>query len=448
MCIIIHKPADKTLTEAIYRECWRVNNDGVGIAYVDPEKRELVVNKGYMNFKDAHEAIKAHEHLELLIHFRRISRGPVNKDNCHPFLVEAEFDPETKKPRYTFAIAHNGTFDIKPELPWSDTRTFVELVLKPWLNVDPDLFEDHFKVFVIKGYCTSKNKMVILRYDNEKHELKKYMINEDAYGCNQAMGCWFSNKSWEPTTQSTGYGYGNFPIRGSAFTNPTTSGVLGEYTPDHNGWRWDGEKKVFINIHTGVHTKDLSYRAPMDQLYVYNGFRYDRMKKPQLLGPVGAPDYVYGAVEVTQTTVPNLRLLSPGDSAEMNKPGDKPRGEIAVPRDAGVSPQQEEDDWERENQLSIELGACSMMHLDKKQKRELKRIAMNYCRMSLGKKALKNISVMEAVTYLRHEYREAYRGANALTLRDLDELILKDAGCSLVYADDPKEDREIRGYVS
>lgn len=405
MCIIIRKPANKTLSEAIYEECWRINNDGVGLAFVDPKEKKLVVEKGFMNKKDAIEAIKAREEHDLLIHFRKVSKGAINKDNCHPFLVDAFCDENKENPRFTFAIAHNGTFDIKTDKGESDTSTFVRLVLTPWLNDDPWLFDAHYKTFVLGGYC-QRSKLLVYRYDNHEHKLDVFWINKEMG--NEAHGCWFSNNSWwiAPHYQGERWPRGiNGHDHGHSSTMYNSS--VDEGFHDHNEWVWIGGMKMFKNLRTGIYAPNLSYREPMQDEYKCMGKDYVRTKIPQLWKKNSAGGWS-GATPIFQ--------LESGDATPSE---DK---NIQVPRDDDVG---EKEDWEKDLDLQVGYRACIINHLTKKQKKDLRRLAKDFVRENLGPDAAKELKIPDMINYIRSEFRDAFPGSRGFSLKELDEAILK-----------------------
>lgn len=458
MCIIIHKPTGIELPEDVYRECFRMHDDGAGIAYVDPDKNELIVEKGFMNIADALKAIRAQEKKEMLIHFRKISRGPANKDNCHPFTVDVwdedkieivqspanekgEVTTTTNKvgqPRFMFAIAHNGTLDIKPEAGWSDTRTFVVKVLGEWLECDPYLFDHQFKRFVIEGFCGPRNKLVIMRYDTVEKQLETFFINKNATMCNENLGCWFSNYTWITPTRYRdeafedwdGYGgelalhgfRGTYHQKGLAASTGTNGGVSGSFyesKPDHIGWLWDDSLKMFKNVLTNAHKKELGYRRPGQTQYTFEGVFYDRLARtPSDNGWYKHPSW--------------------GDLLEKQKPGDSPNPteggnekSIVVPREkevmASIKAQsaeaKAEDAWELELKRNRAIRNGDISHWTKKSRNKFVRACVDYVAATLPKDAIEGLTHKDCVSYVRVTFLEVFKPA-PLDIAKLDELIM------------------------
>ena len=123
MCLIIHKLQGKKLPKELYERAMKEHEDGAGVAFVDEEKRELHIEKGFFKFESFWEYLEPREDMEMIIHFRNASAGtPINPQNCHPFYIDSSplfmFDKGGKQfPKYQFAVAHNG------RLEWRTTKT-------------------------------------------------------------------------------------------------------------------------------------------------------------------------------------------------------------------------------------------------------------------------------------------------------------------------------------
>lgn len=493
-CIIIVKPEGIKLADAIYEECWDVNDDGVGIAYVDPEKKDLVVDKGYMKKEQAIAAIKHIEERHLLIHFRRVSRGIKSEANCHPFLVRSLVDDETKVPMYSFAIAHNGTIDVTTTGQQSDTAAFIEKILGPQLERDPYLLEYYHGNKLVEMAVGTRNKLVALRYEHATGKVDTFWINKNGQSTNERHGCWFSNYSWLPIAKGfQGHGYGgedwenggarwhgghngygagfngggvkngypqngsmhNFPKSGNAFqgggTPPPLPGqqetIRQEYMEDHLGWRWDGLKNMFVNRLTGAVANELTYRKAFDLDYEYKGQMYtrtsmvvDKNGKP-LDKPVEVPRHIPKSDKGSEDKTP---LALPGAP-------DKP---IEVPRDEGVigdepaitgeqlellrrQAQQErmEDEWDKECELAHGLDTCNLSHLSRREKKELRRRCSEYVNQFVGGDALKQMNQSEIIKWVRMSYVEAYPKAKTKGIEFIDRCLINGSFCKFGECD-------------
>lgn len=182
MCLLIHKPADAEMTEELIMDVYAKNNDGFGVMYIDEGKLKVV-----KTLAGPDEIIPLYyEHCyerECIIHFRMQTHGDIDLDNCHPYKVTDDI-----------WLAHNGIlacgnpYDVKK----SDTWHFIDLVLKPHLETDPDKILDlRFQEF-IGDLIGSSNKFGLMRSDGEV-----VIINREA-GVDH-MGMWLSNTyAWSP----------------------------------------------------------------------------------------------------------------------------------------------------------------------------------------------------------------------------------------------------------
>lgn len=417
MCIIIKKPTGVTLDEKIYRECFRIHSDGLGITYVDTEKKALVTVKGFMKADPAIAVIQEFERFEMLIHFRRVSRGMVSKENCHPFTLEVNETAEDPIPRYSFSIAHNGTLPFWSTGVNSDTFCFVNEIMKQQLEADPWFLDRRAGKWFFEEAVGRKNKIVVMRYDNQLHEAKTYIINENVQGTNTAHNCWFSNQTWYPPAT---------PIQQRLY--PGAISADGEGTPDHIGWIWRASRQMFENINSHAWINALSYRNPMDNDYTYEGKPYRR------IGNLRSNDHT----SPIQTTFPKVVSIVPTNNT-------------VVPRDPGVipiGPDDGDDDITRGIDLAQRLGKCDMSHLSNRQKKELRRLAKEFTTSSLGEQNVKEIDVLQQITYLRNEYMEAFPNSANLTLEKLDEAILDAGGIEpKAEKEDASSGHHLNGYA-
>lgn len=201
MCVIIHKPQGKKLDKRVYKECGTWNKDGIGFAFI--EGNEIVMKKGLWNSDQLYDMISPIEDQEMIIHFRRASPGmDVSELMCHPFQFSVNGGIDQ------FAVVHNG------KLPWSnskeesDTFRFVNQLLKPTFEKDPDFLEDHLKRWMLEAAIGKNNKIAILRYNSEKNIFWVDILNKEAG--EEAMGCWFSNNDYRPLCNQSNFGDGYF----------------------------------------------------------------------------------------------------------------------------------------------------------------------------------------------------------------------------------------------
>ena len=171
------KSANKKINKATLRRCYDANPDGAGFMYA--EDKQLHVKKGYFTFKEFYKEYRPHGDKQVLIHFRIKTHGPINKDNCHPFLVNSGL-----------GFIHNGIISGYGSNTKSDTIEFNESILQKIVakHGNNSLFDDPMVELIenVIGY----SKLVFLdRHGN-------YTIMNENKG-NWNDGVWYSNMSWK-----------------------------------------------------------------------------------------------------------------------------------------------------------------------------------------------------------------------------------------------------------
>ena len=177
MCIAIMKSVNKKINKKTLQRCYDANPDGAGFMYAQDKK--LTVKKGYFTFKDFYKEYKPHEDKQVLLHFRIKTHGPIDKDNCHPFLVNSGL-----------GFIHNGIISGYGNNKKSDTIEFNEAILQKIVakHGNNSLFDDPMVELIenVIGY----SKLVFLdRHGNYK------IMNEDKGEWKN--GIWYSNSSYK-----------------------------------------------------------------------------------------------------------------------------------------------------------------------------------------------------------------------------------------------------------
>ena len=187
MCIAIMKSENKKISKTTLQRCYESNPDGAGFMFA--ADKELTVKKGYFTFKEFYKEYKPHENKQVLLHFRIKTHGPIDKNNCHPFLVNSGL-----------GFIHNGIISGYGDNKQSDTIDFNKSILQKIVakHGNMGLFDDPMVELIenVIGY----SKLVFLdRHGNYR------IMNEDKGHWNN--GVWYSNNSYkkpEPVTY-TGY---------------------------------------------------------------------------------------------------------------------------------------------------------------------------------------------------------------------------------------------------
>jgi predicted glutamine amidotransferase len=101
MCVVIVKPAGRSIPEHYINNAWQSNSDGGGFAYVKDGK--VVIEKGLMTLKEFKAALETallkNKKSVFLIHLRTRTQGAKSEENTQPFQIKGA------------AFAHNGGFN-------------------------------------------------------------------------------------------------------------------------------------------------------------------------------------------------------------------------------------------------------------------------------------------------------------------------------------------------
>lgn len=178
MCIIAVQPIGVKIKESTLKNCWDVNNDGVGIMYVKNDK--IIVHKELHSFNSFMKIKKEIDKLNtnIVIHFRIATSGNIDTKNCHPFKVNDEL-----------YFCHNGILDIEVPLnsPINDTQIYNNSFLK---GLPKNFVENSSIMQLIEYSIGSRNKFVFLDVKGQFHILNESIGIWD-------NGAWYSNTSYK-----------------------------------------------------------------------------------------------------------------------------------------------------------------------------------------------------------------------------------------------------------
>lgn len=201
MCVLIVRPPGKFVSRAHLKESFRMNSDGAGFMFDDPETNEVRVFKGWFGFRQFYKDVRCCERTytdsTFVIHMRIGTSGLKDMANCHPFSINANA-----------GFAHNGVMHSLGDKTRSDTREFVEDILCKL----PDKFWENQAIVDKIQACAkaASSKFVMLLGTGE------YIIFNEALG-HWYEGCWYSNYSY------------TLPIKTTSTPTKTTRAPL--YTP-------------------------------------------------------------------------------------------------------------------------------------------------------------------------------------------------------------------------
>jgi predicted glutamine amidotransferase len=134
MCVIIAKQKEDRLpTTKELVACFNTNPDGAGFMYLD--NGQVVIDKGYMKFKDFYNRYKElclkynnFKDLPLVIHLRIGTSGGNVAMNTHPYPISNKVaDIHTLYMKTDVGVAHNGVIsDYYPEGDdYNDTAEYI-----------------------------------------------------------------------------------------------------------------------------------------------------------------------------------------------------------------------------------------------------------------------------------------------------------------------------------
>lgn len=176
MCIgIAHFTDAEEIEFDTFKRLRERHGDGHSIMWSDGEKIRTWKSLNRLDLLYFKYLMLREENYDMVIHFRRATRGEVCLENCHPFFVDEDL-----------AFVHNGTIDI-PELPdgKSDTLEFRDRILrmlpKHWYeNSDYRDMVNAYSGWSRFIFLTSKGKI--------------YIINESKGTWED--GTWYSNSTY------------------------------------------------------------------------------------------------------------------------------------------------------------------------------------------------------------------------------------------------------------
>ena len=189
MCLIIYKPAGIPIAADLVDAAVSLNPDGWGAMGLAPAGRSFVRREVRVNLEAILEFERAHRDSEYVLHLRRRTKGTVSRVNAHPFkIVEGVY------------LVHNGTLDIEtPVSGWSDTRHFVNDVLRPLARRYEGLAMDKAFQRLLAIGLRKENKLALL--DTKKRQFA--IINQE-HGA-EFEGLWLSSTRWIDQRQLTLY---------------------------------------------------------------------------------------------------------------------------------------------------------------------------------------------------------------------------------------------------
>lgn len=180
MCLIIHKPARARIPHDLLTAAVRLNGDGWGLMGYDSGGQRLLERHPRV---DVAELLATEERLadaEYALHLRRRTRGRVNLHNTHPFEIEDGV-----------FLMHNGTLNFEQgRAGISDTRSFVDLVLRPLARRYTGLLVDREVLHLLELSLSTQNKAVLFDFPRRRFDF----LNRSAGSEFESL--WLSSVKW------------------------------------------------------------------------------------------------------------------------------------------------------------------------------------------------------------------------------------------------------------
>ena len=179
MCILIHVPKGKDVSNKKIKNCWANNPDGGGFVYASAGKLHVYKNlSSVRKYIKAYRDAKAANNVDFLLHFRIGTSGKTDRRNCHPFMVGRNL-----------AFAHNGVLDIqthKDAKGRNDTRIFRDEVLRKL----PENWQYNAGIMNALSLATAGSKMAFISAAGKVsflHKNKGHVLD----------GVWYSNETYK-----------------------------------------------------------------------------------------------------------------------------------------------------------------------------------------------------------------------------------------------------------
>lgn len=219
MCVIIHKPAGKEVSEKDIISAAKRNSHGFGYMYYDPDLKKIVTGKTlFEKPEELFETFKSQVKYEVCYHLRIRTHGDISEQNCHPFKILSEENNGAD-----MYFMHNGMINkVKEEGTESDTRAFNRQFLRPILKKYPELVKEESFRKLVESYIGA-SKFVFMFGNGET-------VKCNAQLGSQHDGMWVSNMiSFDiPKKHNTHVNNYNRPPYDNDYVNNMSNGFRGK----------------------------------------------------------------------------------------------------------------------------------------------------------------------------------------------------------------------------
>lgn len=189
MCIIVAKKKGvKMPSKNILETCFNNNSDGAGLMYV--QNGQVIIDKGYMDFKSFYKRIQKLErrlgdltNKSIVMHFRIGTQGANDKATTHPFPISK--DIEQLKATYVktdVGMVHNGIISrFNYDKTISDTQLFIKDFVSVIKNLKKDFYTDNSVMQLLKGEIGSSKLCFLDKNENLYYIGEKFVDNGVVY---------------------------------------------------------------------------------------------------------------------------------------------------------------------------------------------------------------------------------------------------------------------------
>ena len=204
MCLMIQHSKDTVLSEELIFDIYNKNSDGFGVMWGDGDKVHVLKLLG--NAREITDLYNEHvKGKDCVIHFRMMTHGDINYDNCHPYMITENV-----------WLAHNGVLFIgnDADVSKSDTWHYINDFLRPLAKTygEEILFDPIMQKF-IEEHIGSSNKFGLVHKDGRVAILNRKSGVEH-------MDAWFSNTyAWTPAKFGYHMGYKYTSYSKSAYSS-------------------------------------------------------------------------------------------------------------------------------------------------------------------------------------------------------------------------------------
>ena len=189
MCIIVAKKKGvKMPSKNILETCFNNNSDGAGLMYV--QNGQVIIDKGYMDFKSFYKRIQKLErrlgdltNKSIVMHFRIGTQGANDKATTHPFPISKDIGQlKATYVKTDVGMVHNGIISrFNYDKSISDTQLFIKDFVSVIKNLKKDFYTDNSVMQLLKGEIGSSKLCFLDKNENIYYIGEKFVDNGVVY---------------------------------------------------------------------------------------------------------------------------------------------------------------------------------------------------------------------------------------------------------------------------